>query len=216
MTQLKIDNNPFAKGFRENGQLRIKKRQLEGASTAQAGGVSVSTAASASAVKKARPDSAASRSTSSPASSLNLSDDDLKTSDLLLEEATPVPVQIRNATNFSIARLVGASASPASPASPSDVTTASSSSSLSSSSSVTSPSLPPLPWGLHPAAAVHPAMHPYLLLPRWPLHLPLLSFPAAAAPLFHPAHHPHHFAHPHHHHHHLHNHHHHSLPPSHP
>lgn len=28
MTQLKIDNNPFAKGFRENGQLRVKKRQL--------------------------------------------------------------------------------------------------------------------------------------------------------------------------------------------
>lgn len=27
MTQLKIDNNPFAKGFRENGQLRVKKRQ---------------------------------------------------------------------------------------------------------------------------------------------------------------------------------------------
>ena len=32
MTQLKIDNNPFAKGFRENGQLRVKKRQLRDSS----------------------------------------------------------------------------------------------------------------------------------------------------------------------------------------
>lgn len=37
MTQLKIDNNPFAKGFRENGQLRVKKRQLSNNSTGETG-----------------------------------------------------------------------------------------------------------------------------------------------------------------------------------
>ena len=33
ITQLKIDNNPFAKGFRENGQLRSKKRSGGGSPT---------------------------------------------------------------------------------------------------------------------------------------------------------------------------------------
>merc|ERR1712071_275803 len=57
-TQLKIDNNPFAKGFRENGQLRVKKRQLSANSTESVG-------------KKVRPDSA-----SSSHSSLNITDDE--------------------------------------------------------------------------------------------------------------------------------------------
>jgi len=91
MTQLKIDNNPFAKGFRENGQLRVKKRQLSANSTESVG-------------KKVRPDSA-----SSSHSSLNITDDESAATNSVRTDhsITPPPPPVKCSTNFSIARLVG-------------------------------------------------------------------------------------------------------------
>ncbi|KAK4019384.1 hypothetical protein OUZ56_001407 [Daphnia magna] len=102
MTQLKIDNNPFAKGFRENGQLRVKKRQLRDSSPENR--------------KKSRPSSA-----SSSHSSLNITDDECNpptAPGVHQDSVTPPPSltissPVKCSTNFSIARLVGETTSPA-------------------------------------------------------------------------------------------------------
>ncbi len=102
MTQLKIDNNPFAKGFRENGQLRVKKRQMRENSPEENR-------------KKSRPGSA-----SSSHSSLNITDDECPStaSGAHQDAQTPPPTltttsPVKCSSNFSIARLVGETTSPA-------------------------------------------------------------------------------------------------------
>lgn len=102
MTQLKIDNNPFAKGFRENGQLRVKKRQMRENSPEESR-------------KKSRPSSA-----SSSHSSLNITDDECpSTASGAQDTQTPPPTltttssPVKCSSNFSIARLVGETTSPA-------------------------------------------------------------------------------------------------------
>jgi hypothetical protein len=173
MTQLKIDNNPFAKGFRENGQLRIKKRQLENNTPCVSPG--------AESGKKSRPESA-----SSSHSSLNITDDEINPSDPLPAAPSPVaylktdidplpvaapevPVATKSPTNFSIARLVGDLSDPSHREAHRPIP-------------IDTPPVvfPPISWTAH---LPHPhSLHPYapMFVPRltssWP-HLPLLGFP---------------------------------------
>jgi len=170
MTQLKIDNNPFAKGFRENGQLRVKKRQLSN-STAESG-----------CNKKGRPDSA-----SSSHSSLNITDDEspVATSttsvSVKVESSPPLtpPPPVKSSTNFSIARLVGDTTTTTT------TTTTPSPPQRNSSNRPADPLLlPAVPW-----MGGHPHMYQYsLFAPRlsWH-HLPMFSFPSGVHTPFHPA-----------------------------
>ena len=60
ITQLKIDNNPFAKGFRENGHLRVKRKSEDQGSGSRQSGDKLGSSGAGSSSQRSRTDSSGS------------------------------------------------------------------------------------------------------------------------------------------------------------